>query len=285
MPLGLALLSAAFPPERRGTAIGIFSAITGLAVASGPLVGGAVVEGLAWQWIFWINVPIGLRRGPARAARACARATAPDTALDIPGLALVTGGALGVVWALVRGNTVGWGSPEVIGVARRRRAAGRRVRRLGAARAPSRCCRCASSARAAFSAGNAAIFFTFASLFGGGVLLRPAPADRARLRPARRRAAAAAVDGDVHDRRAGRRRAGRPHRRAAAAWSAGLALQAAGMAWLALIAEPGIAYSQHARAAHRRRRRRLDGDPGGAELGRRLGRAWTRSARPPAPTA
>src|SRR3954466_6810613 len=60
MPLGLALLTAAFPPEKRGAAIGIFSAITGIAVASGPLVGGAVVEGLTWQWIFWINVPIAL---------------------------------------------------------------------------------------------------------------------------------------------------------------------------------------------------------------------------------
>ena len=67
MPLGLALLSAAFPPERRGAAIGIFSAITGLAVASGPLVGGAVVEGIDWTWIFWLNVPIGLLAGPARA--------------------------------------------------------------------------------------------------------------------------------------------------------------------------------------------------------------------------
>src|SRR5512132_4318582 len=64
MPLGLALLSAAFPPEKRGAAIGIFSAITGLAGASGPLVGGAVVNGLAWQWIFWINVPIGLAAIP-----------------------------------------------------------------------------------------------------------------------------------------------------------------------------------------------------------------------------
>ena len=60
MPLGLALLSAAFPPERRGAAIGMFSAITGLAVARGPLVGGAVVEGIDWEWIFWLNVPIGL---------------------------------------------------------------------------------------------------------------------------------------------------------------------------------------------------------------------------------
>src|SRR6266508_3560700 len=64
MPLGLALLSAAFPAEKRGAAIGIFSAITGLAVASGPLIGGAVVEGISWEWIFWVNVPIGLLAVP-----------------------------------------------------------------------------------------------------------------------------------------------------------------------------------------------------------------------------
>ena len=109
-----ALLSAAFPPERRGTAIGIFSAIIGLAVASGPLVGGAVVQGLAWQWIFWINLPIGIVAAPLVLLR-MRESHGADTALDIPGLALVTGGALGVVWALVRGNTVGWASAEVIG--------------------------------------------------------------------------------------------------------------------------------------------------------------------------
>src|SRR5918994_4550687 len=59
-PLGLALLTKAFPPEKRGAAIGMFSAITGVAVASGPLVGGAIAEGLAWEWIFWLNVPIVL---------------------------------------------------------------------------------------------------------------------------------------------------------------------------------------------------------------------------------
>ena len=79
VPLGLALLSAAFPPERRGAAIGMFSAITGLAVASGPLIGGAVVQGLAWQWIFWINVPIGGSRSRS-SSRRCARATAPTRA-------------------------------------------------------------------------------------------------------------------------------------------------------------------------------------------------------------
>ena len=64
MTLGLALLTSAFPPEKRGAALGLFSAVTGLAVASGPLVGGAVVDGLAWQWIFWLNVPVGLLAAP-----------------------------------------------------------------------------------------------------------------------------------------------------------------------------------------------------------------------------
>src|SRR5215213_7157741 len=114
MPLGLALLSAAFPPAKRGAAIGIFSAITGLAVASGPLVGGAIVEGLSWQWIFWVNVPIGLLAVPLVLTR-MKESFGPDTSLDFPGLALVTGGALGLVWGLVRGNQAGWGSAEVVG--------------------------------------------------------------------------------------------------------------------------------------------------------------------------
>jgi len=113
MPLGLALLSAAFPPERRGAAIGIFSAVTGVSVALGPLVGGAVVEGLAWEWIFWLNVPIGLATIPLVLTR-MRESRGPDTGLDIPGLALITAGALGIVWGLVRGNSAGWGSLEVL---------------------------------------------------------------------------------------------------------------------------------------------------------------------------
>src|SRR3954471_21459511 len=89
LPLGLALLSAAFPPERRGAAIGIFGAITGIAVASGPLVGGAVVEGLAWQWIFWINVPIGLVAVPF-VLHKMDESFGPDTGLDVRGLALIS---------------------------------------------------------------------------------------------------------------------------------------------------------------------------------------------------
>src|SRR4051812_19940523 len=113
LPLALALLSAAFPPEKRGAAIGIFSAITGIAVASGPLIGGAVVEGLRWEWIFWLNVPIGLAAIPFVLKR-IPESFGPDSRLDVRGLALVSGGALGIVWGLVRGNQAGWDSAEVL---------------------------------------------------------------------------------------------------------------------------------------------------------------------------
>src|SRR5512132_1878648 len=113
MPLGLALLSAAFPPEMRGAAIGVFSAITGVSVASGPLIGGAVVEGVSWEWIFWLNVPIALVVIPLVLTR-MEESFGPDADLDIRGLALATGAAFGIVWGLVRGNPAGWSSPEVV---------------------------------------------------------------------------------------------------------------------------------------------------------------------------
>src|SRR6266478_9263611 len=69
LPLALALLSAAFPPQRRAWALGIFSSVTGIAVLAGPVVGGAVAQGLDWPWIFWLNVPIGLVMIPLILAR------------------------------------------------------------------------------------------------------------------------------------------------------------------------------------------------------------------------
>jgi len=113
MPLAMALLSAAFPPEQRARALGMFSGVTGLALIAGPVVGGAIAEGIAWQWIFWINIPIGLLIIPL-VLRRIPESFGPGTALDIRGLALVTGAALGMVWGLMRGNGAGWGSPEVI---------------------------------------------------------------------------------------------------------------------------------------------------------------------------
>jgi EmrB/QacA subfamily drug resistance transporter len=115
MTLGLALLTSAFPPERRGTAIGLFSAVTGIAVACGPLVGGAVVDGLAWQWIFWLNVPVGLVAAPL-VLRHVPEVRVPGSRLDLTGVALLATGVLGLVWSLVRGETAGWTSVEVIGM-------------------------------------------------------------------------------------------------------------------------------------------------------------------------
>jgi EmrB/QacA subfamily drug resistance transporter len=240
VPLGLALLSEAFPADRRGAAIGIFSAITGLAVASGPLVGGAIVQGINWEWIFWVNVPIGLLAIPLVLTR-MRESHGPLSSLDIRGLALVTLGALGVVWGLVRGNQAGWGSLEVLaslsaGVLLIAGFVGWEMR----AREPMLPMRLFRSR--AFSAGNAAMFFTFASLFGtvffyaqllqtalgygplgAGLRLLPYTATFMTVAP---------IAGALAD-RIGER----------PLMVAGLTLQTVGMAWLALIAKPDLAYS------------------------------------------
>ena len=114
MPLSLTILSAAFPPERRGAVIGLWGGIAGIGVAAGPLIGGAVTQGLDWHWVFWVNVPIGvvlavlslvfLRESRGRSTR-----------LDLVGVALITLGALALIWGLVRGNDAGWSSYEVLG--------------------------------------------------------------------------------------------------------------------------------------------------------------------------
>jgi EmrB/QacA subfamily drug resistance transporter len=113
MPLAVSLLTSAFPPQRRGAALGIFTALTGLAVVGGPLVGGAVTEGIAWQWIFWINVPIGAVLIPLVLLRT-AESRGPRGRLDLVGLVLVSAGMFGIVWGLVRANAVGWSSTEVV---------------------------------------------------------------------------------------------------------------------------------------------------------------------------
>ncbi len=111
-PLTLTILSAAVPAARRGAALGLWSGVAGLAVAAGPLVGGLVVEGLSWQWIFWINVPIGLVLLPL--ATRLTESYGPDKALDIPGLGFASAGLLGLVWGLINGNGHGWTSPEIV---------------------------------------------------------------------------------------------------------------------------------------------------------------------------
>jgi EmrB/QacA subfamily drug resistance transporter len=112
-PLTLTLLSAAVAPEKRAVALGAWGGIGGLAVALGPLVGGAIADGISWQWIFWVNVPIGLVLAPL-AWRRLEESHGPAGRLDLPGLALVTAGLFGIVWGLVRGNAAGWSSAEIL---------------------------------------------------------------------------------------------------------------------------------------------------------------------------
>lgn len=113
MPLALALLTAAFPPEQRAGAMGVFAAVTGASVPLGPLVGGVVVHGISWPWIFWINVPLGIALGVAARLKLSESETT-RARFDFIGVLLVAVGALGVVWALVRGDRSGWTSPEIV---------------------------------------------------------------------------------------------------------------------------------------------------------------------------
>jgi EmrB/QacA subfamily drug resistance transporter len=112
-PLALTILASAFPASRRGAVVGIFGGIGGLAVAGGPLVGGAVVQGLDWHWIFWINVPIGVAAviGSVLFLPAGGR---QETRLDLPAVPLVAGGAAVLAWGLVRVGGSGWGDPAGI---------------------------------------------------------------------------------------------------------------------------------------------------------------------------
>jgi len=113
IPLTLTLLSAAVSPQRRGLALGVWGALGGLAIAIGPLVGGAVVEGASWQWIFWLNVPIGIALLPIARVR-LTESYGPATSLDLPGLVLASLGLLGIVYGVVRGNDHGWTSATVL---------------------------------------------------------------------------------------------------------------------------------------------------------------------------
>jgi EmrB/QacA subfamily drug resistance transporter len=164
MPLALALLNGAFPPERRGWATGVYGSLSGIAVMLGPVLGGAVTEAVAWQWIFWLNVPVGLLAIPLVLAKV-RESRGPATALDIPGLALAAGAAFGLTWGLVRAAAAGWSSAETLSAL-----AGGAVLAVAfvawalRAKAPMLPLRLFRSR--AFSAGNAAIFLLNAALTG-----------------------------------------------------------------------------------------------------------------------
>jgi EmrB/QacA subfamily drug resistance transporter len=241
MPLAMALLSAAFPREERGAALGIFSGLTGLALIAGPLVGGAIADGFAWQWIFWVNVPIALVAVPL-ALRRIPESFGPGTAVDIAGLVIVTAAAFGLVWGLVRGNGAGWGSAEIVAAL----GAGAVLaigfvawqRRATAPMVPPRFFR-----SRAFAAGVAASVGLYASLYGTLFLLPqffqaaqgqgPMGAGLRLLPWTATLFVVAPIAGRLVNRLGER-----------ALVAAGLLCQAAGMVWIALAAAPGAAYAE-----------------------------------------
>ena len=239
IPVALALVSAAYPSQTRGKAIGILEGVTGLATIAGPILGGGVAGGIAWEWIFWINVPIGVLAMIFAFTRVD-ESFGSDTALDLPGIGLVSAGALGLVWGAVRGNTVGWGALEVLGSL----TAG--VLLLAAfvaweVRTDEPMLPMVFFGSRAFSAPVAASFFLFAALYGSvfflaqfmqtglgyepleaGLLLVPWTATLIVVAP---------LAGALGD-RVGER----------SLVVGGLALNAAGLGALALIADPGSPY-------------------------------------------
>jgi len=241
MPLSLTILTTAFPPQRRGAIVGLWGGIGGLAVAGGPLVGGAITQGLDWHWIFWVNVPIGLVASVLATVR-LAESHGPATRLDLPAVGLVSGGAIGIVWGLVRASDVGWGSAQTLVTL----ALGLLLlvgfvaweRRAPEPMLPLRLFR-----SRAFAAANATGFLMVAALFGAvflasqyfqlglgfsplgtGVRFLPWTATPMLVAPA------AGVLSD----RIGQR----------PVMVAGMLLQAVGLAWVALVATTGVAYGQ-----------------------------------------
>jgi EmrB/QacA subfamily drug resistance transporter len=238
-PLALTLLSAAFPPEQRARALGIFGSITGLALIAGPVVGGFIAQGLAWQWIFWLNVPIGLLV-VALALSRVQESFGPRTSFDLGGLLSISGAALGIVWGLVRGNSAGWGSFEV----KASLVAGGLLAIVFVAwelraRAPMVSMHFFRSR--AFSAGSAAVFSQTAALVGSIFLIAqffqvaqgngPLGAGL-RLLPWTATLFVIAPLGGALVNRVGER----------VLTAGGLLLQAIGMAWIGLIAAPGLPY-------------------------------------------
>jgi EmrB/QacA subfamily drug resistance transporter len=164
VPLAMALLSAAFQPAERARALGLFSGVTGLALLGGPVVGGAIVQGMDWHWIFWLNVPIGLVTVVLSRTK-IAESRGPRAALDRVGLLLASTSALCAVWGLSRANFAGWTSPEVLGALAAGLVFG--IAFVGwESRTPQPMIPMRMFASRAFSAANAACFLFTGALYG-----------------------------------------------------------------------------------------------------------------------
>lgn len=238
-PVAMAILSNAFPPQERARALGLFASVTGLALIVGPIVGGAIAEGLVWQWIFWINLPVGILLIPL-VGRHIEESFGPGTAIDSVGVALVTLAAIALVWGLMSGNHAGWASPEVLCTVLLGVVAALAFSiwetRVAAPMVPPRFFQ-----SRAFSSGIGAVFLYTAALYGmlfflpqflqiaqghsplqAGLRLLPWTATLFVVAP---------ISGRMVNRLGER-----------LLIVTGLLLQAAGMAWIGLIATPDVAY-------------------------------------------
>jgi EmrB/QacA subfamily drug resistance transporter len=239
-PLTLTILSAAVSKERRGIALGAWGGIGGLAVAVGPIVGGAIVQGISWHWIFWVNVPIGLALAPLARIR-LTETRGADGQLDLGGLVIASAGLFAIVWGLVRANQQGWTSPEILGTL----AAGTAIMvafvlyelRVTAPMLPIHYFR-----NRTFSAANAASMFMFFGMFGSVFLLAQffqtvqglSPLDAGlRILPwTAMPIIVAPTAGALSDRINGR-----------TLMAIGLALQGAGLLWIGHVITPTAPYS------------------------------------------
>jgi EmrB/QacA subfamily drug resistance transporter len=169
LPLSLTILTTAFPAQRRGMIIGIYGGLAGLAVAMGPIIGGAVTQGLDWHWIFWINVPIGAVALPL-AMRLLPGSYGARERFDLVGVTLITGGVVALVWALVRADQSGWASAEIVSclvcAAVLLLAFAAWERRASEPMMPLRLFR-----NRAFAVGNATTFFMTGAIFAAGFLV------------------------------------------------------------------------------------------------------------------
>jgi len=240
-PLTLTILAHEVPKEKRGAILGAWGGIAGLAVAIGPVVGGAVVEGASWQWIFWLNVPIGAALLPL-AARFLGQGQPSSTRLDVPGLVLISSGLLGLVFGLVRGNAHGWTSGQVLGPI----LGGAVLVTIFAAwelRTPAPMLPLRLFTGRGFTATNIASFLFSAGMFGSIFLLAqflqvaqhysPLSAGLRTLPWTGMPMLVAPIAGPLSDRWGGR-----------PLIITGLVLQATGLAWLALVTSAGRRYAE-----------------------------------------
>jgi EmrB/QacA subfamily drug resistance transporter len=239
-PLTLTILSSAVPAERRGLALGAWGAVGGMAIALGPVVGGAIVQGISWKWIFWLNVPLGVLLIPLARLR-LAETHGPSRGFDWRGLVLASGGLFGIVLGLVRGNDIGWTSSQVV-LSIALGAVGLAAFVAWELRAPAPMLPMQLFRSRGFSAANVASFFMFFGLFGSVFLLAqflqtaqhytPLQAGLRILPWTAMPILVAPIAGLVSDRLGGR-----------VVVTTGLVLQSIGLAWVALVTSVSVSYA------------------------------------------